>query len=60
MTYAEIEKKIEMIQIDPKSYIGGLQAFASGHKIEMTVTAKRQIASLEKKMAKLVDDSLDD
>ena len=60
MTYTEIERKIEMIRAQPASYIGGLHAFASGKKIELTVAAQNKIAALEKNLAAMVNDSLDD
>jgi hypothetical protein len=60
MTSAEIERVIARIEASPSSYVGGVKAWNTGRRIELTAAAKRQIAALEKKLAAIADRCPDD
>lgn len=55
-TISECAKAIEAIEMNPKSVIGGNNAFFSGKRTYLTESAKRKVEALNRQMEKLGGD----
>lgn len=52
-TWEQCFEAREKIELEPMNVVGGLKAWMSGNTTDLTPAAKRKIASIESKMAKL-------
>ena len=52
---ADIERQIALIEHNADSYIGGAQAYYSGHPTFLKPAAQRKVDSLNKKLDALLD-----